>query len=875
MPSSLSNPYRFALRALGVAAFCVPVLACNETFEPNSPNVLHIIRGSGQTAAAGAALPDSVVVRVADAAGRPLQGVSVDWRLHGSEGSLSLERSMTGADGLAYVAWTLGGTRGRQTGEAAVQGVDPIEFWAVATAGSIAVLSVVPDSVVLPAVGDTVHIDTRAADAHGNEIVWFFVEWSSLDTSVADVDDNGVVTARGKGTARIVATLDGVADTAKVVVRDAPEAPVVSSVSADTLRPSMTVVLTGERFGDDLAQTVVTVDGVEVTVERVTPTSISVAMPGPREFACELARTVALTVRVGAHRTTTWYPLSVAKPRRLAPGEHALLIDPDDVRCNELRLDGGEYLLSVFNARPVSVGLDAVRLSGRTAHPGTTASAARAHTPGRGLATPSARPATSRSNAMDADPWSSPERHLDLLEQSVRLLNETAPSSIPGRRDAGVAEANAARLPASTGGPESAELGDTVRLHVPAVHYGNGCVYAWSIDARVVHVGERSMILEDLGAPLAGTMDAQYHELGREFDELIFPLLRRHFGDPLAFNAYLDGSGRVRMLFTPVVNEIGGIAGFVWGGDFLDREVCPASNRMEIFYGVAPTANAADPNSLDGWLSGIRALIIHETKHITSFAERFARTGGRVFEELWLEEATAVIAMELYGRELYGYRQNAATDYAAGLLCEVRPGIAGCEASPRVMLDAFAWLYNYLQQMPRRTPFGRVVGGDGTFYGSAWSLLRWTIDHLGGSSEAAFLRALTQEPERTGVANLEARTGRGIDEILGLWSLAIAAGAIHVPSGVVPEPLSIPSWDIRDVFSGLHRDLPEYFVSDPPGAVVSLEAGDFDVDIGYLHGGAASLFALRTGQATQLLHLSRPGLLPAAESIGLAIVRIQ
>jgi ABC-type Fe3+-hydroxamate transport system substrate-binding protein len=57
------------------------------------------------------------------------------------------------------------------------------------------------------------------------------------------------------------------------------------------------------------------------------------------------------------------------------------------------------------------------------------------------------------------------------------------------------------------------------------------------ITTRTVYVGTRSIIREDVAAPLAGTMDEQMRAVGREFDETMFPLLTESFGNPLALDA--------------------------------------------------------------------------------------------------------------------------------------------------------------------------------------------------------------------------------------------------------------------------------------------------------------------------------------------------
>ena len=53
------------------------------------------------------------------------------------------------------------------------------------------------------------------------------------------------------------------------------------------------------------------------------------------------------------------------------------------------------------------------------------------------------------------------------------------------------------------------------------------------------------------------------------------------------------------------------------------------------------------------WRRQMPATMIHEAKHITSYAERLSRD-ATLFEQVWLEEGTAQIASEMFGRAIHG-----------------------------------------------------------------------------------------------------------------------------------------------------------------------------------------------------------------------------
>jgi MYXO-CTERM domain-containing protein len=89
---------------------------------------LRLHSGDGQFAPAGSPLPEPVAVRVEDAAGNPVQGVRVSFRVTRGGGSLSVESSPTDGAGLTGASWTVGA--GANLVEASVEGLDgsPVAF---------------------------------------------------------------------------------------------------------------------------------------------------------------------------------------------------------------------------------------------------------------------------------------------------------------------------------------------------------------------------------------------------------------------------------------------------------------------------------------------------------------------------------------------------------------------------------------------------------------------------------------------------------------------------------------------------------------------------------------------------------------------------
>jgi hypothetical protein len=80
------------------------------------------------------------------------------------------------------------------------------------------VIAIDPESVLLTAIGDTAKLRAVALDLSGDTIAGLAPLWRSSDPSVVTVDSEGLVTATGNGTASIIASFAGVADTTRIVV---------------------------------------------------------------------------------------------------------------------------------------------------------------------------------------------------------------------------------------------------------------------------------------------------------------------------------------------------------------------------------------------------------------------------------------------------------------------------------------------------------------------------------------------------------------------------------------------------------------------------------------------------------------------------------
>ncbi len=130
-----------ALRpAIWFAAAVLGVAACNTSDppDPTIPAVLRLVDGTPQTGAASMAAVAPLRVDVRNAAGDPVEGVTVEWAVATGGGSVSAASTTTSAQGLAVTTFTYAATSGQSTVTAAVPGLSgsPQTFTLTSVAGN-------------------------------------------------------------------------------------------------------------------------------------------------------------------------------------------------------------------------------------------------------------------------------------------------------------------------------------------------------------------------------------------------------------------------------------------------------------------------------------------------------------------------------------------------------------------------------------------------------------------------------------------------------------------------------------------------------------------------------------------------------------------
>ncbi len=815
----------------------------------------------------------AAVARAFDFSGIEVSGSTVDWR--SSAPAIATVDNHGILTAVALGNTTISATVAGVTGHASLT-VVPLPV------GSVLVF---PQGGTLDR-GQALQLRAEVRDQFGGVLTDRTVTWVSSAPGIASVTSTGLVNGIAAGDVQITASSENqsYAVPLTVVVTSVPGGPNITGISPSFVTPGSVATISGTGFGSVILENEVRIAGVLATVLDASATQLTVQL-GPSGYGCQPTRQVYVQVLRANLADAKLHPLQVAPQRLLQPGESLVMSGATDPRCFELAATGGRYLLSVYNTTTTIDADTTFRLRGARGivPPDVVFAPSFAQ-----VATRPLMPAPMRLMASPADfgallgaaqQQASEDAHTRLLEANIRMLRGwSIPTSPTAARGALRAAINA-----------NQPVGSIVSMKVPNVGGFlsgglNYCSDNFPISARIVYNGSKSIVLEDVAAPLAGQMDTLYQKVGQEFDNVMYDIVRNNFGDPLRMDDLLDANGKIIMLFSPKINSFSSIAGFVVSCDFQAVTSAPSSNHAEVFYAVVPTDSGTDVTrnaTRAGWYRTIRSTIVHEVKHLAAFASRI-RDFGSALEDSWLEEGTARHAEELWARvgAYDGLQQKANATYARTLFCDVRPAkpdAPQCAGKPYAMARHFqdGGLYDFLRDNELRSPLGPRTGlAESSFYGSSWALVRWAIDNT-LLDESQFLGSLVRT-SRSGVPNLVAVAGRSWEEILGDWSLTMFVDDYPGFTSVNNPSLTFPSWNLRSIFAGLNQDFPTTFSVAYPLVPRSVAFGDFDVTITKVAGGSFAMFDLNGVQTgRQLIQLMSPSGGDAGSKLRMALVRLE
>ena len=716
--------------------------------------------------------------------------------------------------------------------------------------------------------GETLTLTAQPQNAIGQPLPGRSITWSSANTARATITQGGVVTGVSSGNVYIRAATEGRVDSVNLRVRSLIT-PSITGTSSVTLVPGGTGAITGTNFGATVAENEVVINGVAAVVTTASPTSVTFTVPAKTQLPCTATGPAQVALVVNADTATTTMFLKVATEFSLTVGQSLLMTDEADLVCNEFTGTGGKYLITAFNYANHAGARTSFRLTGGGA--GTVGAASVA-------TTEAGAPVAPRTVVRD-DPMSKHLRvHGTFMAQERQLAQRLGSPHI--RERAARARSGASLSQAAIAPPA---VGDQLTYRMRRVINNSGTYD--EVNFRVVYSGTKLVILEDNASARAGQMDAEYVKLGEEFDQTMYDQLSE-FGDPLVVDSALDNNGRMLAMFTPRVNnyqfngQTNQILGFVTICDFFERTVqtCASSNEAEAFYAIVPDPAAGW--TIANWRRLMRGTLIHEAKHISSYAWRyFFDADIRFLEETWLEEATAQAASEIWARNMYARGVKQDLGWTDGPQCDYAPAGGACPDPAEGILHHYGFLYDHYAALESKSilddPFGPL---DPVIYGSSWSFVRYVADAF-SSSEGALFGALNKVQNDRGVANIASKTGHPFSELLGMFSLASTAD--NYPGASITDPkLRLPSWNSRDLFANMSANLssggqPAYPLPWPmiPRRV---SFGGFNSVVTELRGGGWVAWELTgTQSGPQAMAIRSPTGGTAPPLIGMTILRIQ
>ena len=551
--------------------------------------------------------------------------------------------------------------------------------------------------------------------------------------------------------------------------------PTLASVTPTTFGPGDTISVAGGPFNSSLSGNAVYIGGSRARIISGTgDTELRVVVP-----ACVTPGTVAVRVQVGSASTNVINATySSATPIIELRELEGITVSGTEVdRCLKLPGGGARYLLVPNFASASGSPSSTSFFLGSTA-----------------TAPPPAEPVG------DA-PRTSLQSELD---RSLRLAERRM------RDDAPVG----ARAIAEEIRPlEALTLGSRRNFRVLGALDGSSFKTS---TAELVHIGQNILLYLDVNSPSGGFTTGEVRALGVLFDATLYEIGVRNFGS----ESDIDANGRVIVLLTPLINALtpsaecatrGFVTGYFYGYDLTYRDM--NSNKGEVFYALVPdpAGTRSCSHTTDQVKRIVPATFIHEFQHMISFNQHFLVRRGSD-EDLWLNEALSHIAEEQASR----YYEAKCPPPS----CRTDPTQLFPDSSQGFINGQLVNSYNYLENTKAVSVTTFSEFGSLEERGAAWLFLRW----LGDLKDSTIYARLVQS-SKTGIANVESRTGETFASLFGDFAIALYTDSVPgVPRTSIPARYRFQSRNLREIYARLSARNPTLFPNPYPFTPATLPA---------------------------------------------------
>ncbi|MET0399037.1 MAG: hypothetical protein ABW277_19750 [Longimicrobiaceae bacterium] len=365
------------------------------------------------------------------------------------------------------------------------------------------------------------------------------------------------------------------------------------------------------------------------------------------------------------------------------------------------------------------------------------------------------------------------------------------------------------------------EVGEQIQLNV---QFDDNCANPVLRSGRVAAVSNRAIMVNDVtNSSSQGFTDADYQEFATAYDNLVWPVDTRNFGEP----EDIDRNDRVVFFVTRAINDLTSPAsGTYINGLFFSRDLfpaqdkdnlqgCPSSNVGEIIYLLAPDPIRGGPFSYASAKQNMVGVMAHETQHLISASRRLytLKVGGAEWNEaVWLNEGLSHIAEELVFYEASGLTPRRNLAGAA-----FPTGSTARNAFFAYMAQNGTRYFGHTNEPERDSPY--ETDDDVATRGAIWNFLRYAADRRGGDEQPLWNTLVNSRT--TGMANLRAALATDPVPLFRDWAVSVYMDDA-VPG--TDARFTQPSWDFRNLFTGGLQLRTRRLASGTPVSL-SLDAG--------------------------------------------------